>query len=79
MSILLAMSEWDEAAWRARLGETLPHHPVATPAEGFDRAAIRYALCWRHPPGSLAGLPNLRTSRANRRSCASSIRTCATA
>ncbi len=33
--------------------------PVAALGEPFDRARIRYALSWRHPPGALADLPNL--------------------
>ena len=28
--------------------------------EPFDRASVRYALTWRHPPGALQDLPNLR-------------------
>jgi glyoxylate/hydroxypyruvate reductase A len=28
--------------------------------EPFDRESIRYALSWRHPPGALKDLPNLR-------------------
>ncbi len=32
---------------------------VAALGEPFDRARIRYALSWRHPPGALADLPNL--------------------
>jgi glyoxylate/hydroxypyruvate reductase len=59
MSILLAVSGWDPAPWRARLKALLPSHPVASLDERFDRAAIRYALSWRHPPGSLTNLPNL--------------------
>ena len=27
--------------------------------EPFDRAGVRYALCWRHPPGSVSNLANL--------------------
>jgi glyoxylate/hydroxypyruvate reductase len=27
--------------------------------EPFDRASVRYALSWRHPPGALLDLPNL--------------------
>jgi glyoxylate/hydroxypyruvate reductase A len=38
----------------------LPSHKVATLEEPFDRPAIRYALSWRHPPGALADLPNLK-------------------
>ncbi len=59
MSILLAVSGWDAASWRARLKSLLPSHPIATLDEPFDPAAIRYALSWRHPPGSLSNLPNL--------------------
>ena len=60
MSILLAVSGWDPEAWRARLKPVLPRHPVAILGESFDRATTRYALSWRHPPGSLADLPELR-------------------
>ena len=59
MSILLAVSGWDANSWRRRLESVLPSHAVATLDEPFDRAAIRYALCWRHPPGALTNLPNL--------------------
>ena len=38
----------------------LPSHKIATIDEPFDRASIRYALSWRHPPGVLKDLPNLR-------------------
>ena len=60
MSILLAISGWDAAPWRARLKTLSPSHAVAVLGEPFDRAAIRYALSWRHPPGALADLPNLK-------------------
>jgi glyoxylate/hydroxypyruvate reductase A len=57
--ILLAISGWDAESWRARVKALLPSHPVATLGEPFDRASVRYALCWRHPPGSISDLPNL--------------------
>ncbi len=38
----------------------LPSHPIATLSEPFDPASVRYALSWRHPPGALKDLPNLR-------------------
>jgi glyoxylate/hydroxypyruvate reductase A len=60
VSVLLAVSGWDASPWRARLERLLPDHPVAALGEPFDRTRIRYALSWRHPPGALAGLPNLR-------------------
>ena len=59
MSVLLAVGGWDFSAWRARLESLLPSHEVARLGESFDRANIRYALSWRHPPGALADLPNL--------------------
>jgi glyoxylate/hydroxypyruvate reductase A len=59
MSILLAVSGWDTGPWRKRLAALLPSHSIVTPDEPFDRASIRYALSWRHPPAALARLPNL--------------------
>jgi glyoxylate/hydroxypyruvate reductase len=38
----------------------LPSHEIVMPDEPFDRASVRYALSWRHPPGALKDLPNLR-------------------
>ena len=38
----------------------LPSHKIVTLDESFDRESIRYALSWRHPPGALKDLPNLR-------------------
>ena len=59
MSILIAVSGWDAAPWRRRLETLLPSQKIATLDEPFDRASVRYALSWRHPPGALADLPNL--------------------
>ena len=74
MSILFAVSGWDAAPWRTRLEQLLPSHPMATLGEPFDRAAIRYALSWRHPPGALADLPNLQVDLLARRRRRSSVR-----
>jgi glyoxylate/hydroxypyruvate reductase len=60
MSLLLAVCGWDAAPWRKRLAALLPSHQIATLDEPFDRASVRYALSWRHPPGALTALPNLR-------------------
>jgi glyoxylate/hydroxypyruvate reductase len=38
----------------------LPSHKIAVLGESFDRESVRYALSWRHPPGALKNLPNLR-------------------
>ena len=38
----------------------LPSHEIVVLGEPLDRESIRYALSWRHPPGALKDLPNLR-------------------
>jgi glyoxylate/hydroxypyruvate reductase A len=32
---------------------------VVALGEPFDRRRVRYCGSWKHPPGALAGLPNL--------------------
>jgi len=59
MSILIAVSGWDPGPWRRRLETLLPSRKIATLDEPFDRASVRYALSWRHPPRALLNLPNL--------------------
>jgi glyoxylate/hydroxypyruvate reductase A len=59
MSILLAATGWDISQWRERLGALLPNHTVVTPQTLTDRAAVRYAVCWRPGANALANLPNL--------------------
>ncbi|MBV8795901.1 MAG: glyoxylate/hydroxypyruvate reductase A [Hyphomicrobiales bacterium] len=60
MSVLIAISGWDPKPWRARMEALLTSHEIVMLDEPFDRAAVRYALTWRHPPGALKDLPNLR-------------------
>jgi glyoxylate/hydroxypyruvate reductase len=60
MSLLIAVSGWDPTPWRRQLEAQLPSHSVATLDEPFDRASVRYAVTWRHPPGALSDLSNLR-------------------
>ena len=60
MSILLAVTGWDPEPWAARMRALLPGHAIAVPENLRDRAAVRYAMSWRHAPGALAGLPNLK-------------------
>ena len=60
MSVLIAVSGWDPVPWRRRMEALLPTFSVVTLDEPFDRASVRYALSWRHPPGALKDLPNLR-------------------
>jgi glyoxylate/hydroxypyruvate reductase A len=38
----------------------LPSHEIVMFDEPFDRASVHYALTWRHPPGALKDLPDLR-------------------
>ncbi|MGB7977114.1 MAG: glyoxylate/hydroxypyruvate reductase A [Roseiarcus sp.] len=60
MSVLIAISGWDPQPWRARVKALLPSHEIVMLDEPFDRALVHYALSWRHPPGALKDLPNLR-------------------
>ena len=60
MSLLLAVTGWDPDPWLARLRALLPDHPIATPEASKDLSRIRYALTWRHRPGALVDLPNLK-------------------
>jgi glyoxylate/hydroxypyruvate reductase A len=59
MSLLLAMTGWHVEDWRQRFQALLPDMPVVTLGEPFDRRAVHYVASWKHPPGSLSGLPNL--------------------
>jgi len=59
MSVLIAISGWDPKPWRMRMEALLPSHEIVVLGEPFDRASVRYALTWRHPPGALKDLPNL--------------------
>jgi glyoxylate/hydroxypyruvate reductase A len=60
MSILVAIGGgWDQKQWVERFRAALPGREITTPGEPFDRRSITYAMTWYHPPGTLAGLPNL--------------------
>lgn len=54
---------WRGAAWVERFRALMPERAViglddvADPV--FDRAGVRWAATWKHPPGALAGLPRL--------------------
>ena len=60
MSLLLALTGWRSEPWIARLSALLPGRRIDTLETLRDRHAVQYALTWRHPPGSLEALPNLR-------------------
>ncbi len=59
MSLLLAMTGWHVEDWRARFKALLPDMPIVILGEAFDRRAVHYVASWKHPEGSLSGLPNL--------------------
>ena len=59
MSLLVAMKDWDTSHWMARFRNVLPDRKIVTLDEPFDRRNVHYVASWKHPPGSLAGLPNL--------------------
>ncbi len=60
MNLLLAVAGWDTAPWIAHLSALLPGRRIDTPETLAEPERVGYALTWRHPPGALAGLPNLR-------------------
>ncbi len=59
MSVLVAVTGWDPSSWIAELQRLLPGREFLTPETLSDRAAVRYALTWKHEPGALQNLPNL--------------------
>jgi glyoxylate/hydroxypyruvate reductase A len=59
MALLLAMPDWSVEEWRARFAAHLPELDIVALGEPFDRRAVHYAAAWKHPEGSLSGLPNL--------------------
>jgi glyoxylate/hydroxypyruvate reductase len=59
MSLLLAMADWHVEEWRKQFQAQLPDLEIVALGEPFDRRAVRYAAAWRHPEGSLTGLPAL--------------------
>jgi glyoxylate/hydroxypyruvate reductase A len=60
MTILVAIGGgWDQDQWVERFRAALPGREIVTPGEPFDRRSVNYAMTWYHPPGTLAGLPNL--------------------
>ncbi len=59
MTLLVAITGWQVEPWIDRFRRLLPERGIAVLGEPFDRRAVDYAVAWKHPPGSLAGLPNL--------------------
>lgn len=59
MSILVAIEGWDVPSWVERFQRLFPERKVVTLDEPFDRREVHYVVSWKHPHGSLSGLPNL--------------------
>jgi glyoxylate/hydroxypyruvate reductase len=60
VNLLLAMTGWKPPPWIERLCALLPGRRIDTLETLANRAGVSYALTWRHPEGSLEGLPNLK-------------------
>jgi glyoxylate/hydroxypyruvate reductase A len=59
MTLLVAITAWEVQPWIDRFQALLPDRKVVALGEPFDRREVHYVAAWKHPPGSLAGLPNL--------------------
>lgn len=59
MSLLVAITGWEVEPWVERFRRLLPEQRIVTLGEPFDRREVHYVASWKHPAGSLAGLPNL--------------------
>lgn len=57
--ILFAVTGWDPADWLDEFASAAPDRQIVLEADGADDPSIRYAVTWKHRPGSLAGFPNL--------------------
>lgn len=60
MTILLAVTGFDPATWRAALEDLAPDRAVVTDGEAFSADDIDYAIVWKQRPGVLGALPNLK-------------------
>lgn len=58
--ILLSMTGFDPADWRAALHEAAPDREIVERLKRADDPDITYAVVWKQPPGVLTGLPNLK-------------------
>jgi glyoxylate/hydroxypyruvate reductase A len=59
MTLLVAISGWEPELWVERFRRVLPDRKVVALGEPFDRRDVDFVASWKHPPGSLAGLPSL--------------------
>jgi glyoxylate/hydroxypyruvate reductase A len=59
-TLLLHLSDVDEAAWARRYTEALPGVAVVRQSEAFDPAAVDYIFVWKPKPNAFDGLGNLK-------------------
>jgi glyoxylate/hydroxypyruvate reductase len=60
MTLLIAMRGWHEPDWIERFQRLLPERQILSAREPHDPAAVHYVACWKHVPGSLKALPNVK-------------------
>jgi len=59
-NLLLAITHWPSGPWVKRFSELLPERRCVADRAEVDPASIGYTAAWKHEPGALAGLPNLK-------------------
>lgn len=59
MALLVAITGWAPDAWVARFRQEPGAPAIVDMREPYDPSAIRWAACWKTPPGLLATLPRL--------------------
>jgi glyoxylate/hydroxypyruvate reductase A len=59
MSILVAVQGYKAESFCDALERLMPGREIVRHGDPFDRRAVDYVVAWKHPPGALAGLPNL--------------------
>lgn len=60
MSALLAITGWDVDHWLERFRRLLPDRDIFALGQDYDPKKIDYVMSWKHPPGSLQNLPDLK-------------------
>lgn len=59
-TLLLHLSDVDEAAWAKRYAQALPGVTIVRQSDSFDPAAIDYIFVWKPKPSAFDGLTNLK-------------------
>jgi glyoxylate/hydroxypyruvate reductase len=59
-TLLLHLSDVDEAAWARRYAEALPDVTIVRQSDSFDPKAIDYVFVWKPTPHAFDGLANLK-------------------